>query len=150
MFRVPRAGGLLVALLTARLALSAPQPSVILISVDTLRADALGCYGRSKVRTPHLDELARGGTLFGHVDSPVPLTLPAHTSLLNSTYPFVHGVEENGQQVADGAVTLASVLKARGYRTAAFIGGYVLDARFGLNQGFDFYDSPFHLSPHPG
>jgi tetratricopeptide (TPR) repeat protein len=69
---------------------------------------------------------------------------------MTSTYPFVHGVEENGQQVASGAVTLATVLKAHGYRTAAFIGGYVLDARFGLNQGFDVYDSPFHLSPQAG
>jgi len=124
--------------------------SVVLISVDTLRADRLGCYAHGKVRTPHFDELASGGTLFSRVDSPVPLTLPAHMSLLSSTYPVTHGVEENGQQVVPGAVTLATVLKSHGYRTAAFIGGYVLDARFGLNQGFDIYDSPFHLSPHPG
>lgn len=78
------------------------------------------------------------------------MTLPAHTSLLSSTYPFVHGVEENGQQVARNLVTLAAVLKANGYRTGAFIGGYVLDARFGLTGGFDVYDSPFHLRPDPG
>jgi arylsulfatase A-like enzyme/Flp pilus assembly protein TadD len=132
------------------MAASAHPASVVLISVDTLRADRLSCYGHSKVRTPHLDELARGGTLFSRVNSPAPLTLPAHMSLLSSTYPFRHGVEENGQQIAGGAVTLPGVLKTRGYRTAAFIGGYVLDARFGLNQGFDVYDSPFHLSPHPG
>jgi choline-sulfatase len=131
-------------------ALSAGRlPSVILISVDTLRADHLGCYGYRKLRTPNLDALAQGGTLFSRVDSPVPLTLPSHTSLLSSTYPFVHGVEENGQKVAD-IVTVTKVLKAHGYRTAAFIGGYVLDARFGLNQGFDVYDSPFHLRPDPG
>jgi choline-sulfatase len=121
-----------------------------LISVDTLRADHLGCYGYHKLRTPHLDELARGGTLFSQVDSLVPLTLPSHTSLLSSTYPFVHGVEENGQKAPGGIVTLTKLLKARGYSTAAFIGGYVLDARFGLNQGFDVYDSPFHLRPDPG
>jgi Flp pilus assembly protein TadD len=132
------------------MAAGAHPASVVLISVDTLRADRLSCYGHSKVRTPHMDELARGGTLFGHMNSPVPLTLPAHMSLLSSTYPCRHGIEENGQQIAGGAVTLPGVLKARGYRTAAFIGGYVLDARFGLNQGFDVYDSPFHLSPHPG
>jgi arylsulfatase A-like enzyme/Flp pilus assembly protein TadD len=121
-----------------------------LISVDTLRADHLGCYGYRKIRTPYLDALARGGTLFSQVDSLVPLTLPSHTSLLSSTYPFVHGVEENGQKVPGGVLTLAEVLKAGGYSTAAFIGGYVLDARFGLNQGFDLYDSPFHLRPDPG
>jgi arylsulfatase A-like enzyme/Flp pilus assembly protein TadD len=131
-------------------AAAAGPASVVLISVDTLRADHVGCYGYRKIRTPHLDELARGGTLFSNVSTPVPMTLPAHASLMTSTYPPVHGVEENGQKVGPGAVTLATVLQAHGYRTAAFIGGYVLDARFGLNQGFQLYDSPFHLSPHPG
>jgi choline-sulfatase len=121
-----------------------------LISVDTLRADHVGCYGYRKIRTPHFDALARGGTLFSQVESPVPLTLPSHTCLLSSTYPFVYGVQENGQKVPGGIVTLTKVLKAHGYRTAAFIGGYVLDARFGLNQAFDVYDSPFHLRPDPG
>jgi tetratricopeptide (TPR) repeat protein len=97
-----------------------------------------------------MDGLALGGTLFSEVDSPVPITLPSHTSLLSSTYPFAHGVEENGQRVPAGIVTLATVLRASGYRTAAFIGGYVLDARFGLNRGFEVYDSPFHLRPDPG
>jgi arylsulfatase A-like enzyme/Tfp pilus assembly protein PilF len=87
--------------------------------------------------------------LFARLDSPVPLTLPAHTSLLSSTNPFIHGIEENGQRVGGSLVTVAKVLKANGYRTAAFIGGYVLDARFGLTQGFDVYDSPFHLRPDP-
>ncbi len=71
------------------------------------------------------------------------MTLPAHTSLLTSTYPFFHGVEENGQPVRPGAVTLAGVLKSHGYQTVAFIGSYVLDAAFGLDQGFDLYDAPF-------
>jgi len=131
------------------LALADSTP-VILISVDTLRADRLGCYGYRKIRTPHFDSLVAGGTLFSSVDSPVPMTLPAHTSLLTSTYPFVHGVEENGQPVRPGAVTLAGVLRSHGYRTAAFIGSYVLDAAFGLDQGFDLYDSPFRIRPQPG
>jgi choline-sulfatase len=97
-----------------------------------------------------MDGLALGGTLFRQVGSPVPITLPSHTSLLSSTYPFAHGVQENGQHVPAGIVTLATVLKESGYRTAAFIGGYVLDARFGLNRGFDVYDSPFRLRPDPG
>jgi choline-sulfatase len=143
-------GFILILILFTMVPAAAGPASVVLISVDTLRADHLGCYGYRKIRTPHLDALARGGTLFSNVSTPVPMTLPAHTSLMTSTYPAIHGVEENGQKVGPGAVTLAAVLQAHGYRTAAFIGGYVLDARFGLNQGFQLYDSPFHLSPHPG
>ena len=154
MFRAPRLGGRLFPLVLGAffsLAVAArPVSSVVLISIDTLRADHLGCYGDRSARTPHIDALARGGTLFSRVESPVPMTLPAHTSLLSSTYPFIHGVRENGQTAGGGIVTLAEVLKTHGYRTAAFIGGYVLDARFGLNRGFDFYDSPFHLRPDPG
>ena len=131
-------------------AFASQQPSVILISIDTLRADHLGSYGYKKIHTPHLDELAQHGTLFSQVDTPVPLTLPAHTSLLTSTYPYVHGITENGQELRRKRVTLPGVLRAHGYHTAAFVGGYVLDARFGLNDGFDVYDSPFHLRPDPG
>ena len=120
---------------------------VILVSVDTLRADHLGCYGNHRVATPHIDAMTQGGTLFFQIDAPVPMTLPSHASLLTSTYPFVNGVEENGGQLGPGAVTLATVLRARGYHTAAFIGGYALDRQFGLDQGFDIYDSPFDLHP---
>src|SRR5262249_54036346 len=84
------------------------RPSVILISVDTLRADHLSCYGYGGLRTPHIDAMAVGGTLFAHVNTPVPLTLPAHVSLLTSTYPFANGVEDNGQQLGVKAVTLAT------------------------------------------
>lgn len=120
--------------------------SVILISVDTLRADHLGCYGYRALPTPHIDAMEEGATQFFNVNSQVPLTLPSHVSLLTSTYPFSNGVEDNGGILAQGAVTLASLLRFRGYRTAAFIGGFPLDRRFGLEQGFDFYDSPFNLS----
>ncbi len=122
---------------------SQSQPPVILISIDTLRADHLGCYGYGVKLTPHLDALAKSGTRFARIDSQVPLTLPSHTSLLSSTYPFVNGVEENGERVPKSLLTLPTVLKSQGYRTAAFIGGYFLAQRFGLDQGFDVYDSPF-------
>ena len=123
---------------------------VILISVDTLRADHLSSYGYRRIRTPEIDSLARGGTLFTQVNSQVPLTLPSHVSLLTSTYPFSNRIEDNGEILAPDAITLATVLKAQGYSTAAFIGGFALDRRFGLNQGFDFYDSPFDLGQQSG
>ncbi len=118
-------------------------PPVILISIDTLRADHLSCYGYSRLKTPHIDSLTRGGTLFVEISSQAPITLPSHVSLFTSTYPFANGIRENAQVLPPGAVTLATVLVARGYSTAAFIGGYFLAGRFGLAQGFETYDSPF-------
>jgi arylsulfatase A-like enzyme/thioredoxin-like negative regulator of GroEL len=132
--------------------LAGPQPApertdgpapVILISVDTLRADHLSCYGYTRLKTPHIDSLARGGTLFAEISSQAPITLPSHVSLFTSTYPFANGIRENAQVLPPGAVTLATVLAAQGYNTAAFIGGYFLERRFGLAQGFQTYDSPF-------
>src|SRR5439155_10716600 len=96
-------------------------PPVILISVDTLRADRLSCYGYP-AQTKHIDAMAHGGTLFSQVTSQIPLTLPSHVSLFTSTYPSFNVVRDNGQQLPANAVTLAAVLKARGYRTAAFVG----------------------------
>jgi len=119
-----------------------PVP-VILISVDTLRADHLSCYGYTRLQTFHIDSLARGGTLFAQTSSQVPITLPSHVSLFTSTYPFANGIRENAQVLPPGAVTLATILAGRGYRTAAFIGGYFLARRYGLAQGFQTYDSPF-------
>ncbi|MGA2986622.1 MAG: sulfatase-like hydrolase/transferase [Terriglobia bacterium] len=118
-------------------------PPVILISVDTLRADHLSCYGYSRLGTPHIDSLARGGTLFGEISSQAPITLPSHVSLFTSTYPFANGIRENGQVLLPGAVTLATILAAHGYHTGAFIGGFSLERRYGLAQGFQTYDSPF-------
>jgi tetratricopeptide (TPR) repeat protein len=118
---------------------------VILISVDTLRADHLGCYQAGRRQTPHIDALAANGTVFSQVSSPFPLTLPAHAALFTSTYPFANGVRDNGVPLQSTAVTLATVLKNAGYRTAAFVGSFVLDRRFGLSRGFAVYDSPFDL-----
>ncbi len=121
-----------------------PSTPVILISVDTLRADHLGCYQAVRKITPHIDSIARNGTLFSQVSALVPLTLPSHVALFTSTYPFANGVEDNGVPFAAGT-TLATVLKNAGYRTAAFVGSFVLDRRFGLSRDFDVYDSPFDL-----
>jgi choline-sulfatase len=118
------------------------KPNIILISVDTLRSDRLSCNVPTARPTPNIDKLCRGGTSFSQASSMVPLTLPSHVSMLTSMYPFVSGVEDNGDRLAPGTVTLAETLRSHGYRTAAFLGGFVLDKRFGLDQGFDTYDSP--------
>jgi choline-sulfatase len=123
---------------------------VILISIDTLRADHLGVYGYKKISTPNLDTLAQGGTVFADIAAQIPLTLPSHTSLFTSTYPFQNGIEENAERVPPGVVTLAGVLRSHGYRTAAFVGSVLLDRRLGLDQGFEVYDSPFNLDLQPG
>jgi arylsulfatase A-like enzyme len=117
---------------------------VILISIDTLRADHLSAYGYRKIATPNIDALLQnGGTKFSNVSCQIPLTLPSHTSLFTSTYPSENGIEENAQHVSSGVVTLASVLRGYGYQTAAFIGSVFLEKEMGLDQGFDVYDSPF-------
>ena len=120
---------------------AAPQTPVILISIDTLRADHLSAYGYTRIHTPAIDSFA--GTLFENALCQIPLTLPSHTSLFTSTYPFQNGVEENAVRVPDGLTTLASVLHSHGYRTAAFIGSAMLGRQFHLDTGFDRYDSPF-------
>lgn len=123
----------------------ADPASVIVISIDTLRADHLSSYGYRRIRTPNIDSFTEAGTLFSNIESQVPLTLPSHTSLFTSTYPFESQIEENAERVPAGVVTLASVLRSHGYKTAAFIGSVFLESEMGLDQGFDFYDSPFHF-----
>ena len=113
---------------------AAPTP-VILVSIDTLRADHLSAYGYRAVQTPNIDAFAEQGTLFAHADSQIPLTLPSHTSLFTSTYPFQNRIEENAERVPPGAVTLASVLKSHGYKTAAFVGECFSGARDGAGSG---------------
>ena len=121
--------------------------SVLLISVDTLRADRLGSYGYKAASTPVLDALAARGLRFEQAATVAPLTLPAHTSLLSGTFPTFHGVRDNGSfYVNDTITTLAEVLKTRGYRTGGFVGAFVLDHRWGIAQGFDHYFDAFDLS----
>jgi len=119
------------------------QTPVIVISIDTLRADHLSTYGYRAISTPNIDAFTQHGTLFTDVNSQIPLTLPSHTSLFTSTYPFHNGIEENGEVVPAGAVTLALILQSHGYKTAAFIGSSLLGRSAGLDRGFDEYDSPF-------
>jgi arylsulfatase A-like enzyme/Tfp pilus assembly protein PilF len=115
--------------------------NVVLITIDTLRSDYVGYSGAGKVKTPHLDRLAEGGVAFTQTRSPVPLTLPAHASILTGAYPPAHGVHVNGRdRLSENQTTLAEILKGKGYATAAFVGAFVLDRRFGLAQGFDVYD----------
>lgn len=121
----------------------------ILISVDTLRADRIGCYGFSEIETPNIDFFAERGVRFERCIAPTPLTLPSHTSLLTGTQPTFHGVRDNGGfLVPPQLVTLAELFKEQDYQTAAFVAAYVLDSKWGLNQGFDFYFDRFDLSKY--
>jgi arylsulfatase A-like enzyme/lipopolysaccharide biosynthesis regulator YciM len=125
--------------------------NVLLISIDTLRADHLGSYGYAAAQTPTLDALAARGLRFAHASTTTPLTLPAHTSLMTGTFPAWHGVRDNGGfYVSDDQVTLAEVLHERGYRTGGFVGAFVLDSRWGISQGFDRYYDDFDLSRYEG
>jgi Tfp pilus assembly protein PilF len=133
------------AALACRASFAAATTPVILISVDTLRADHLGCYQPGNRSTPHIDDLAKKGTLFSQVSTPFPLTLPAHVALFTSLYPFTDGVQDNGVPLNSAAATLATLLKSGGYKTAAFVSSFVLDRRFGLSRGFDVYDGPIDL-----
>jgi choline-sulfatase len=118
-----------------------PGLSVLLITIDTLRADALGCYGNPHVETPFIDRLASGGVRFERAHAQNVLTLPSHCNILSGRYPFEHGVRDNsGFRFPQATPTLATLLRERGYRTGAFVSAFPLDARFGLNRGFDVYD----------
>jgi arylsulfatase A-like enzyme/Tfp pilus assembly protein PilF len=121
--------------------------NVLLVTIDTLRADHVGAYGSPLGLTPTLDRFAREGLRFDVTYAHVPLTLPSHTTIMTGMYPVANGVHDNGSFRLDGKrPTLARTLKAADYRTAAFVGSFVLDARFGLNVGFDLYDDRMHGS----
>jgi arylsulfatase A-like enzyme/Flp pilus assembly protein TadD len=115
--------------------------NVLLITIDTLRQDRVGAYGNPDRLTPNIDRIAARGVRYAHAFSPAPLTLPAHASILTGLRPLRHGIHSNTRFRLDERVpTLASLAKAAGYRTGAFVGAFVLDGRFGLNHGFDEYD----------
>jgi choline-sulfatase len=155
--RCPSAVGLWLlpcALLTA--CSSAPAPKVtarnlVLITIDTLRADHVGAYGNARARTSVLDGLAGSGVLFEHAYAAAPITLPSHATMLTGRYPPGHGARDNGLRVSSGISTLATELHARRFATAAFVAAFPLDHQFGLNQGFDVYSDhlPRGADGHP-
>ena len=121
-----------------------PQPNVILITIDTVRADHLGCYGYKEIQTPNIDGLARDGVVFERAISQVPLTWPSHAVILTGTYPFQNGVQDfTGQPLASQFRSIAQAFKQRGYATGAVVSAFVLDRSWGLARGFDYYDDAF-------
>ena len=141
-------GHLIVLVLLASQALGSATPSVppniLLITVDTLRADRLGCYGYAEGETPAIDALARDGVLFEHAIAQVPLTWPSHAAIMTGTYPFSNGVQDfTGQPLSPDFRTLAESLKDQGYATGAVVSAFVLDRSWGLDRGFDSYYDAF-------
>jgi arylsulfatase A-like enzyme/tetratricopeptide (TPR) repeat protein len=117
-----------------------PDQNVLLITIDTLRADALHCYG-GRAATPNLDRLAADGIRFTFAHAHAVMTLPSHASIMTGRYPYEHLVRDNaGFRLADGVDTLAEAARAKGFATGAFVGAFPLDRQFGLAQGFDVYD----------
>jgi arylsulfatase A-like enzyme/Flp pilus assembly protein TadD len=123
--------------------------NVLLITIDTLRADALGSYG-GPAATPNLDGLAAAGARFEFAHAHAVVTLPSHASILTGLYPFAHGIHGNaGYRLPDDSVTLAGMLRTHGFATGAFVGAFPLDSRFGLDNGFDVYDDRFGPAEGP-
>ncbi len=119
----------------------------ILVTVDTLRADRIGCYGFSQIETPYMNLFAARGIKFERCIAQTPLTLPSHTSIMTGTYPVFHGVRDNGGFIVPPQLdTIAELFKKKGYQTSGFVAAYVLDSKWGINQGFDHYFDQFDLS----
>src|SRR5258706_1628105 len=117
---------------------------IILVTIDTLRADAVGFAGNTRVKTPFLDSLAARGVVFTNAHAHNVITLPSHVNILTGLYPFQHGVRENaGFKLDPKFPTVATMLRPLGYATGAFVGAFPLDRRFGLDQGFDTYDDNY-------
>jgi arylsulfatase A-like enzyme/Tfp pilus assembly protein PilF len=127
-----------------------PGLDVLLVTIDTLRADAVGAYGATTGATPLLDRLAARGVVFRQAHAHNVVTLPSHSNILSGRLPFQHGVRDNaGFRFPKDTPTLATLLKAAGYRTGAFVSAFTLDSRFGLDQGFDVYDDRFDSPAGP-
>ena len=123
--------------------------NVLFFTLDTTRADHIGCYGYPQIKTPNIDGLAAEGILFQNATAQCPLTLPSHSSMFTGSYPFFHGVRDNGGfYLEDDRVTLAEVLRQAGWATSAFIGAFVLDSRWGIDQGFDYYYDNFDFAKY--
>ena len=139
------------AFLAAPASAPAADTNLLLVTIDTLRTDRLSCYDPGRGRTPRIDALAAKGVLFERAFAHVPETLPSHTNILLGMTPLAHGVSENSKSVvAPDFLTLAELLKSKGYATAAFVSGYPLDSRFGLDQGFDVYDDRYPAKARTG
>ncbi len=124
-----------------------PIWNLVIVTLDTTRADALGCYGHPTARTPNLDQLAREGALFENCFTAVPITTPSHSTIFTGTYPMAHGVRDNGLFVLpQRAKTLAEVLAARGWKTGAAVGSFPVTRRFGLDQGFEYFNDHITLA----
>ena len=118
--------------------------NLLVITLDTTRADGIGAYGNQDASTPNIDRLAENGIMFQNCYTSVPLTLPSHCSLFTGRYPMAHKVRNNGNYyLPETETTLAEILKENGFHTFAFIASFTLLAKFGLNQGFEFYDETF-------
>src|SRR5262245_63572412 len=126
------------------------RPNVLVVTIDTLRADRVGCYGFGLAYTPTIDRLARDGVRCTDAVSSAPITLPAHCSIMTGLYPPAHGVRDNGNYALGAdAVTLAERLQEAGYRTGAFVSAAVLTRRYGLDQGFATYDDDLWSEDEP-
>ncbi len=129
---------------TSRPATRETPRHLVIVTIDTLRADRLGAYGNTTIPTPHFDRIAREGVRAEDATTHVPVTRPAHASLFTARYPAEHGIRDNiSVPLAHDVPTLAETLKAQGFATAAFVSSFVLSAQSGLNRGFDHYDDAF-------
>ncbi len=142
--RLVLAGALMLTTATSACDSGRRPESILLITIDTCRADRIGAYGAGRAATPTMDRLAEDGAVFLQATAPAPVTLPSHASVITGLYPDRHGVRDNGAgRLPDEAVTLAEILADEGWRTAAFLAAVPLDAVFGTDQGFDLYDDDF-------
>lgn len=127
-----------------------PKPNVVLITIDTLRADRLGCYGYKPAQTPNIDRIAAEGIMFTNAVSHVPLTRPSHATIFTGLFPFQHGIHDNIAPPLNANIpTLSEAFQKNGYRTAAFVSSFVINSQSGLQRGFDFYEDKFDPQKQP-